>query len=109
MGVTIRYIERSSFSSIDSMPIRDVGLEMLDLNHVRAHIDHDLEHNRYSGPTDPIQYLRLKGCLIADGDGLFVTPAGLLCFGQNPQDILPHAVVNLTHYRGTTPDSTDAV
>jgi ATP-dependent DNA helicase RecG len=91
------------------MPIRDVGLEMLDLDQVSAHINHALERKRYSGPTDPIEYLRLKGCLIADGDRLFVTPAGLLCFGQNPQDILPHAVVNLTHYRGTTPDSTAAI
>ena len=109
MGDTTEYIDQSSFRSIDSTPIRDTGLELLDLNSVRAHIDRAVERKRYNGPTDAIDYLCSKHCLVIDGDRQLATPAGLLCFGRNPQDVLPHAVVNLTHYRGTTPDSTAAV
>ena len=103
------YIQRSSFRSIDSMPISDTSSDLIDLDRVRAHIERAIERRRYAGATEPIDYLLSKGCLVADGKHMVATPAGLLCFGRDPQDVLPHAVVNLTHYRGTTPDSTAAV
>jgi ATP-dependent DNA helicase RecG len=109
MEDTNEYIERSSFRSIDSLPIRDTGVDMLELERVCMHIDRAVERRRYTGATDPIDYLLAKGCLVADGDHILATQAGLLCFGRNPQDVLPHAVMNLTHYRGITPDSTAAV
>lgn len=109
MEDAVDYIDPGSFRSIDSMPIRDTSTAMLDLERVQAHITRASERQRYTGSVDPIEYLCRKRCLVPDGNQLLVTPAGLLCFGKNPQDILPHAVVNLTHYQGTMPDSTAAV
>ena len=106
------FIDPASFRSIDSLPIRDTYPGMLNMDRVRLHVQRAIEHRRYDGPIDsdnPSVYLIHSRCLIADGNEYRVTPAGLLCFGHNPQEILPHAVVNLTHYRGTVPDSTDAV
>lgn len=109
MGEPHEYIDRSSFRSIDSLPIRDTSPQILDLDRVSTHVARATERRRYSGPSEPIDYLLHKRCLVSDGGVLLVTPAGLLCFGRNPQDILPHAVVSITHYRGTAPDSSDAV
>ncbi|NNJ12753.1 hypothetical protein EKD04_020720 [Chloroflexales bacterium ZM16-3] len=106
------FIDPASFRSIDSLAIRDTHPGMLNMDRVRLHVQRAIERRRYDGPIDsddPTVYLIHSRCLIADGDEHRVTPAGLLCFGYNPQEVLPHAVVNLTHYRGTVPDSTDAV
>lgn len=106
------FIERARFQSIDSLPIRETHPGMLDMEKVKLHVQRALERKRYTGPSDPDDptvYLLHNRCLIRDGDNLLVTPAGLLGFGYNPQDVLPHAVVNLTHYRGAVPDSTDAI
>lgn len=40
-------------------------------------------------------------CIIAEGEATLATPAGILCFGRQPQEVFPHAVVDLVHYRGT--------
>ena len=109
VGETLDYIDPASFRSIDSLPIRDTNPTILDMDRVRGHVERAVERRRYQGPTEPTAYLLHKRCLIDDGEALRVTPAGLLSFGHNPQDVLPHAVVNLTHYRGTVPDSTSAV
>ncbi|MFV9505457.1 MAG: ATP-binding protein [Oscillochloridaceae bacterium umkhey_bin13] len=106
------FIDRVSFQSIDSLPIRETHVGMLNMEKVKLHVQRAIDRKRYSGPNDidnPTVYLLNSRCLINDNDNLLVTPAGLLSFGYNPQEVLPHAVVNITHYRGTVPDSTDAV
>jgi ATP-dependent DNA helicase RecG len=106
------YLEPATFRSIDSLPIRDTHLGMLNLDKVKGHVQRALDRKRYDGPSDPddpMVYLLSNRCVVQDADQFLVTPAGLLGFGHNPQAVLPHAVVNLTHYRGTVPDSTDAV
>jgi len=99
------HVDRTAFRTIDSLPVRDTGPELLDHSRVEAHIAQAVARGRYHGPTDPLAYLRHKHCLAAEGDTLLATPAGLLCFGHNPQDVFPRAVVDLAHYRGTDPVS----
>ncbi len=98
-----------SFRSIDSLPISETTPEFLDETRVRAHIARATERRRYEGDADPRRYLLERRCLVPAGDQLLVTPAGLLCFGYDPQRIFPHAAVNLIHYRGSEASSFDVI
>ncbi len=40
---------------------------------------------------------------------MYPTLAGILCFGRDPQQLFPNAVVDLGHYRGSEPLSIDVV
>jgi ATP-dependent DNA helicase RecG len=64
------------------------------------HIAQAVERGRYHGPTNPIDYLTKKRCVITEGEATLATPAGILCFGHQPQEIFPRAVVDLVHYHG---------
>lgn len=94
-------VDRASFRTIDSLPVRDALLDLIDLGKVEAHIARAIERGRYHGPTNPVDYLKQKHCIIAEGEATLATPAGILCFGRQPQEVFPHAVVDLVHYRGT--------
>lgn len=102
--MTIDYPSRQpdpiSFRTIDSLPVQGTTLDAIDLSRVAAHIDQAIQRGRFAGPTDPLAYLRQKRCLVDDGDALRPTLAGILCFGRQPQDVIPHAVVDLAHYCG---------
>lgn len=98
------YQDRTSFRAIDTLPLRDVTVDLLDLERVAEHVARAVERGRYAGPTAPLDYLRAKHYIVEEGDVLLTTPAALLCFGRQPQDIFPRAVVDLVHYR-----SVDAV
>ncbi|NTV99964.1 MAG: hypothetical protein HGA19_01525 [Oscillochloris sp.] len=98
--MTDNLVDRISFQAIDSLPIRDTSIELLDLSNVETHIIRAIERGRYNGPANPIAYLQHKHCIVEEDDQLRVTPAGILCFGHNPQEIFPRAVVDLVHYRG---------
>jgi predicted HTH transcriptional regulator len=93
-------IDRSFFRAIDSLPVRDAGLDLIDVTKVEAHIARAVERGRYHGPTNPIEYLKQKRCLVVEGEASLATPAGILCFGHQPQEIFPRAVVDLVHYHG---------
>ena len=93
-------VDRISFRAIDSLPVRDTTLDLIDLAKVEAHITRAVERGRYHGPTNPIEYLKQKRCVVAEGDAILATPAGILCFGYQPQEVFPRAVVDLAHYRG---------
>jgi ATP-dependent DNA helicase RecG len=93
-------VDRRYFRAIDSLPVRDAGLDTIDLAKVEAHIARAVERGRYHGPTSPLDYLKQKRCVIADGAATLATPAGILCFGRQPQEIFPRAVVDLAHYHG---------
>lgn len=86
--------------STDGLPVRTATPAHLDYDRVRAHIAQVLERGRYQGTVEPEDYLLQHRCLVAVGADLYPTLAGLLCFGRNPQAILPNAVVDLGHYRG---------
>jgi len=98
-------VDRISFQAIDSLPVRDTAIDLLDLNRVSAHIAGAVERGRYSGPTDLLAYLQYKRCLAYENGRLNATPAGILCFGYMPQEIFPRAVVDLVHYHGLEPIS----
>lgn len=93
----------------DTLPIRGTSEELLDVDKVRAHMASARMNNRYAGSTDPITYLLSRKCLIDVHGTRYATRAGLLCFGQHPQDLMPWAVVDLGHYRGLDQISTDVV
>jgi len=94
---------------IDTLPLRNAPPESIDIDKVVAHIAEARARGRYSGPESVDEYLALHTC-IADLDGVpRATLAGLLCFGRNPQALLPQAVVDIGHYRGTESVSYDVV
>lgn len=107
--MTDEIINIQNFRSIDSLPISETGPELLDEDAVRAHIARAMERRRFKGDQDPRQYLISRRCLVQTNDELLVTPTGLLCFGRNPQQIFPHAAVNLIHYRGSEANSLDVM
>ncbi|NTU83689.1 MAG: hypothetical protein HGA45_30675 [Chloroflexales bacterium] len=95
--------------SIDSLPILGTTLDILDMEKVRAHIARATENGRAAGPTEPVAYLLHKHGAAETADGIQVTLAGLLCFGRDPQQLIPTAVIDLGHYRGMDPLSYEVV
>ena len=86
--------------STDSLPVRASTPDLIDIEKVAIHIDRASGRGRYRGTADPMEYLLAKKCLVRIGTEIYVTLAGILCFGHNPQAIFPRAVVDIGHYRG---------
>src|SRR5687767_12159199 len=95
--------------SVDTLPVEGADLQKLDLDRVATHIGQAQGRGRYTGPTDPIEYLKLRKCLVPFEGEDRATLAGILCFGRAPQEIFPHAVVDIGHYRGNESVSYDVV
>jgi ATP-dependent DNA helicase RecG len=95
--------------SIDTLPLRDAPPESIDREKVVAHIAEARARGRYTGPEDPEEYLIQHKCVAELDDAPRATLAGLLCFGRNPQMIIPQAVVDIGHYRGTESVSFDVL
>jgi len=95
--------------SSDSLPVRAAPADVIDLNAVAAHIDKATKSGRYEGPTEPMEYLLHKQCVVSVEGVTYATIAGLLCFGRNPQVIFPNAVVDIGHYRGIEPVSFEVI
>lgn len=85
---------------VDRLPVQGATREMLDRQKVQSHIQQAVDAGRYDGPTDPIAYLRHTACLIDIEGTLIPSVAGLLCFGHQPQEILPWTYVDLAQYLG---------
>lgn len=98
--MTDHQIDRTSLHGIDGLPVSDTSLDMIDLALVETHIVHAGARGRYHGSTNPHDYLHEKRCIITEAGTTRATPAGLLCFGRQPQEVFPRAVVDLVHYRG---------
>jgi ATP-dependent DNA helicase RecG len=98
-------LDRASLRGIDGLPISDTTVDLIDLSLVETHIAQAVARGRHKGPTDVHEYLREKNCVAGDGEALRATPAGILCFGRQPQLVFPRAVVDLVHYRGHDPVS----
>jgi len=93
----------------DARPLRDVTVDALNLDLVAAHVDRARSRGRYAGGPDLMTYLRDRQCVAEHEGTLHATLAGLLCFGQRPQDWLPQAIVDLGHYRGKRQISSEVI
>lgn len=89
----------------DSLPLPNTDMAMLDLDRVARQIEQATRLGRYVGSDDPLTYLFNTKCLVKVGDQSYATLAGLLCFGRDPQALMPHTVVDLGHYRGVEQSS----
>jgi predicted HTH transcriptional regulator len=105
----ITFVDAPQPLSTDDLPIRGTSLDLIDLDKVIAHIAAATARSRYHGPPDPVTYLLQKKCIVAVHDTYFATRAGILCFGRQPQTLMPRAVVDLGHYRGLGQLSFDVV
>lgn len=102
-------LDESQLRSIDGLPIRSATVDDLDLDRVATHIQQAQATGRYTGSHEPLVYLQRQQCVAQIGPTFHATPAGILCFGRQPQDFFPHAVVDLGHYRGLEPVSYDVL
>jgi predicted HTH transcriptional regulator len=93
-------LEPPALRSFDSLPVRTATPDMIDMEKVAAHISRLVKERQYQGPTDSTEYLYHRRCLAAAGNETLATLAGLICFGYNPQELFPRAVVDIGHYRG---------
>jgi ATP-dependent DNA helicase RecG len=93
-------LEDAHMRSTDSQPIRSASLADIDIERVSDHIAQATARGRYNGTRDPLDYLKRQRCVAVFDDELHATPAGILCFGRNPQEIFPQAVVDIGHYSG---------
>src|SRR5262245_48143108 len=93
-------LEPPALRSFDSLPVRTATPEMIDMEKVAGHIARLVKERGYRGPTDPMEYLYRRRCLSTVSGETLATLAGLICFGYNPQDLFPRAVVDIGHYRG---------
>jgi ATP-dependent DNA helicase RecG len=91
-------LDIAQYRSIDSRPIQGLGIELLDRERTAEYIKRAVERGRYNGPTEVEAYWRECRCVALDGDILRPTLTGIICFGHNPQQIFPSAVVSLMHY-----------
>jgi predicted HTH transcriptional regulator len=89
--------------------VRETSPDQIDMAAVERHIAEARGRRRYEGPDDPMQYLRLRNCLITVGAATYVSLTGLLCFGRNPQEIFPLAVIDIGHYSQGESISNDVV
>jgi ATP-dependent DNA helicase RecG len=106
------FFDPSYRQSVDSRPIRETSLRDLDLEKAQQHLDTARQKGRYSGEQDLIPFLLQVGGLSygePDQDDLYPTLAGMLMFGRNPQWFLRHAVVDIGHFYGTVPRSSEVV
>lgn len=101
----LSFIDPPTLRSMDSSPIRGTNLAMLDLDKVATHIERAVERGRYNGPATPKEYLLRKQCIIEASDEIYVTLAGMMCFGRDAQAIFPRSVIDIGHYRGVEPVS----
>lgn len=93
-------LEPPVLRSFDSLPVRTATPDMIDMDKVVAHIARLVKERQYRGPTEPMEYLLRRRCLATVGAETLATLAGLICFGHNPQQLFPRAVVDIGHYRG---------
>jgi ATP-dependent DNA helicase RecG len=93
-------LDLNQLRSVDSMPVRGVGVSALDERLTREHLDRAIQRSRYAGTTDVEEFWRMSRMIARDGDTWTPTLAGLVCFGANPQEFFPSAVVSLMHYPG---------
>lgn len=103
------FLDPPHLRSADSWPVRMTTLNMIDMNRVTTHVAEALKRGRYIGPTDPLEYMLKKRCVVEVEGEVYPTLAGILCFGRDPQQLFPNAVVDLGHYRGSEPLSIDVV
>ena len=94
---------------IDKHPVPGATLDALDLKKVATHVEQAVARGRYKGPTEPKNYLLRKKCLVEFDGQLQATLAGIMCFGQSPQDFFPRGVIDIGHFRGIETVSYDVV
>lgn len=94
-------LDLNQLRSVDSLPVRGVSIDVLDQRLTREHIDRATQRGRYSGTADVEEFWRQSRCVARDGATWAPTLAGIVCFGANPQEFFPSAVVSLMHYPGT--------
>lgn len=102
------FLDPTTLRAVDSVPLAGTTPAWLDRTRVYDHMQ-NARANGYEVPTDVEAYLYHKRCLVTYEDDAYVTLAGLLCFGYDPQALFPRAVVDIGHYRGMQTLSHDVV
>jgi ATP-dependent DNA helicase RecG len=94
----------------ERQPLPGAGLDDLNLNLVRDHIDTAIRRRAYSGPSDPVDYLVEHGCLVRVPDGtLQPTLAGIVCFGREPHHRVSVCGIDVAQFSGPRPNTADLV
>lgn len=96
----LSYLEITKLHSVDNLPVRGTTIDLIDMTKVATHIREATRRGRYRGTDNPLEYLESHGAIARDEGELLPTLAGIVCFGKNPQAVLPRAVVDIGHYRG---------
>lgn len=91
-------VERVTFT--DRQPVSGTQLEALDLTLVQRHIA--TAESRYSGPADPVAFLRRHNLVIDIGGELVPTLASLLAFSNEPERWLPASGIDVAQYTDNT-------
>lgn len=95
--------------AIDALPVHETSINQIDMNAVQEHIKGAIERERYEGASDPLDYLRSHNAVASVGEDDYLTLTGLLCFSRKPQEIFPHAVIDLKHYGGRKAGSNEVI
>lgn len=103
------FLEPPARIAADALPVRETSTEQIDLALVQAHIAEARSRERYTGPDDPLEYLRSRHCIVCVADTDYLTLTGLLCFGRKPQDLFTHAVIDIGQYANNHAVSQDVV
>jgi predicted HTH transcriptional regulator len=105
----VPFLEPPSRLAADALPVRETSTDQINIDAVQAHILETTARGRYDGPEDPISYLRHRKGIVTVAEVDYLTLTGILCFGYKPQEIFPHAVIDLGHYGGRESVSNDVV
>ena len=105
----VPFLEPPARLATDALPVRETSTDQIELASVERHLAEATRRGRYQGPDDPMAYLQSSACLITVGSTTYLTLTGLLCFGRNPQELFPHAVIDLGHYGGRESISSEVV
>jgi len=88
----------------EAEPVRRATLEDLDADAIERYRQAIIDRQPDSGVrhASVAHLLRRGGFAVEEGQRLIPTVAGLLVFGDAPEDFLPRAVVTVTQFEGTT-------
>jgi predicted HTH transcriptional regulator len=105
----VPFLEPPARLATDALPVRETSTDQIDMDAVARHLAEAARRGRYRGPDDPMAYLQSRACVITVGASTYLTLTGLLCFGRTPQELFPHAVIDLGHFGGRESISSDVV
>lgn len=90
-------------AAYDRQPVIEASYDNLNEDRIRWYLRQRAEKRGIALPDTPLpELLTAMGALYKKNNQLIPTRAGLLCFGKNPQSLIPQSQVRVARFMGTS-------